>query len=128
MNVKDLLESIKTDECGFTNKVDNIDDYYLVKISMDENIYRHQGTFYILFSQASDNTVTDLVYANITMSEYYFIAHVLGTKDDNGIFRPLTDSSFEDEEYSINKSEQLYVRDYAMRTNYITNVEVVTYG
>lgn len=49
MNVKDLLESIKTDECGFTNKVDNIDDYYLVKISMDENIYRHQGTFYILF-------------------------------------------------------------------------------
>ena len=50
MNVKDLLESIKTDECGFTNKVDNIDDYYLVKISMDENIYRHQGTFYILFS------------------------------------------------------------------------------
>ena len=69
MNVKDLLESIKTDECGFTNKVDNIDDYYLVKISMDENIYRHQGTFYILFSQASDDTVTDLVYANITLSE-----------------------------------------------------------
>lgn len=129
MNVKDLLESIKTDECGFTNKVDNIDNYYLVKISMNENVYRHQSTFYILFANTKDDgDVTDLVYANIKMSYYLFNAHVLGTKDDNGIFRPLTDSSFEDEEYSINKSEKLYVRDYAMRTNYITNVEVVTYG
>lgn len=128
MNIKDLLESIKTDKCGFTSKVDNIDNYYLVKISMDENVYRHQSAFYMLFSHTDDADAMQLTLANLKMNYYFFNTHILGTKDDNGIFKPLNENSFEDKEYSTNKHDQLYVRDYAMQTKLIANVEVITYG
>lgn len=42
--------------------------------------------------------------------------------------KDLLESIKADECGFTNKSERLYIRDYAMRTNYITNVEVVTYG
>ena len=34
MDLEDLLSVIKTDESGFTNKIEDIKDHYLVKIKM----------------------------------------------------------------------------------------------
>lgn len=48
MNIKELLEVIQTNECGFASKIDNINGYYLVKVNMDENVYRQQSTLNII--------------------------------------------------------------------------------
>lgn len=129
MDLEDLLSVIKTDESGFTNKIEDIKDHYFVKIKMKKYMYGNQNTFYALFSNVDDDdSADDLVYANMHMSQYYFNAHVLGSKDENGIFKPLVESDFEGDEYSADRSSQLYVRDFAIKTECIAHIEIVTYG
>lgn len=36
MNLEELSDFIKTDECGFTEKLENVQEYYLVKMKMKE--------------------------------------------------------------------------------------------
>lgn len=128
MNLEELSDFIKTDECGFTEKLENVQEYYLVKMKMKEYMYGHQNIFYILFTNTKlDGDAEELTYNNINMDQYWFNAQVVGMKDEAGNFKPLSENFFVKKDLLKYKNDQIYVREYALRTNCIAHVEIVIY-
>lgn len=128
MNLEELSDFIKTDECGFTEKLENVQEYYLVKIRMKEYAYGNQNTFYVLFTNTKlDGDAEELTYNNINTDQYWFNAPIVGIKDETGIFKPLSENFFVGNELTEHKNDQIYVRKFALRTDCIAHVEVVTY-